>query len=275
MSISVIILTFNSEAVLRATAESALQVSDDVHIVDSYSEDGTREIAQELGLSLVQHEFVHYGAQRNWAMDTLPLRYDWLLHLDADERLSAELIAELNRLKAAFPEGINGYYLPRLTVFMGQELRRGGLYPTWHMRLFRKGFGRCENRLYDQHYSVQGAAKKLRGDLIDDQKMTLAEWTARHNRWSDSEVAEICGSETEGRINPDITGGPIEQKRALRAGYYHAPLFLRAFLLFLYRYILRFGFLEGRVGLIYFFLQTFWYRFLIDAKLYERQRSAE
>ena len=275
MSISVVILTYNSEAVLRATVESARRVSDDIHVVDSYSEDSTPELAKELAkefdLHFLQHEFIHYGAQRNWAMEHLPLKHSWELHLDADERLSEELIQEITRLKDRFPEEVVGYHIPRLTVFLGKELRRGGLYPIWHMRLFRRGRGRCENRLYDQHYYVDGTTRKLSGHLIDDQKMSVAEWIARHNRWSDAEVDELLGSETEGRVVADISGNPVEQKRALRSWYYKAPLFLRAFLFFVYRYVFRLGFLDGTVGLIYCFLQSFWYRFLIDTKLYERK----
>lgn len=271
MSISVIILTYNSEAVLRATVESAKRVSSDIYVVDSYSNDSTPELAAELKVHFVQHEFVHYGAQRNWAMENLPLTHKWQLHLDADERLSDQLIDELTRLKDSFPEEINGYHIPRLTVFMGKPLRRGGLYPIWHMRLFRAGKGRCEDRRYDQHFVVKGQTRKLQGHLIDDQKMSIAEWTARHNRWSDAEVDELLETETNGRITPDLSGDPVEKKRALRSWYNKGPLFLRALLFFLYRYVFRLGFLDGKVGLIYCFLQSFWYRFLIDAKIYERK----
>ena len=271
MSISVIILSFNSEKVLRKTIQSAKSVSDDIHVVDSYSEDKTLEIAHELGAKVVQHEFVDYGKQRNWAISELQTKYDWHLHLDADEHLSEQLSREINNLKQSFPENINGYMIPRLTVFLGKELRHGGLYPIWHLRLFRKAEGRCESRRYDQHFYVNGKTEKLNAPLIDDQQMSIAEWTSSHNRWSDAEVEEILSNSSNGGIEPKLSGSPIEQKRALRGWYYKAPLFLRAFLLFLYRYIIRLGFLDGKEGLIYLFLQSFWYRFIIDAKVYERK----
>jgi len=271
MALSVVILSFNSQDTLGATLASAARVSDDIHVVDSFSTDGTLDIVRAQGARLVQHPFEHYGAQRNWAIDHLPLAHDWELHLDADERLSDGLVAEIGRLSAAFPAEIDGYYLPRLVHFLGGPIRHGGMYPIWHMRLFKRGHGRCEDRRYDQHFYVDGPAGRLPYPMIDDVRMSLGEWTIRHNRWAEAEAEELrLGTAGPGVIVPKLTGGtPVQQKRALRARYNSAPRFLRAFLLFFYRYVLRLGFLDGRAGLIFFVLQTFWFRFLIDAKLYE------
>ncbi|HEY2891872.1 MAG TPA: glycosyltransferase family 2 protein, partial [Dongiaceae bacterium] len=156
MSLSVIILTFNAEATLDATLASAAQVSDDIHVVDSGSSDGTLAIAEKRGAQIVSHPFEDYGRQRNWAIDNLPLKYEWQLHLDADERLSPELSARLNALRGAFPADVDGYFLPRLLHFMGRPIRHGAMYPIWHLRLFRRGKGRCEDRRYDQHFQVDG-----------------------------------------------------------------------------------------------------------------------
>ncbi len=271
MTLSVVILTFNAEATLGATLASASLVSDDIHVVDSGSTDSTLAIAGEHGAKIVHHPFEDYGRQRNWAIDNLPLKYDWQLHLDADERLSGELSARINALRGAFPAAIDGYYLPRLVHFMGQPIRHGAMYPIWHLRLFRRGKGRCEDRRYDQHFKVDGRSDRIDAPMIDDIRMSLAEWTARHNRWSDAEVGEILNPSAEGVIAGRLGGNPVEQKRALRGGYNQAPLFLRAFGLFFYRYVLRLGFLDGRPGLVFFVLQTFWFRFLIDAKIYEQR----
>jgi glycosyltransferase involved in cell wall biosynthesis len=269
MSLSVIILTFNAEATLDATLASAAQVSDDIHVVDSGSSDGTLAIAQARGAHIVSHPFEDYGRQRNWAIDNLPLKYDWQLHLDADERLSPELSARINALRGAFPADVDGYFLPRLLHFMGRPIRHGAMYPIWHLRLFRRGKGRCEDRRYDQHFKVEGPTSRIDAPMIDDVRMSLSEWTTRHNRWSDAEVNEILNPSGSGVIAGKLGGNPIEQKRALRGGYNSAPLFVRAFALFFYRYVLRLGFLDGMPGLIFFVLQTFWFRFLIDAKVYE------
>lgn len=273
MGISVVILTFNSERTIGLTLKSALRVSDDVHVVDSFSTDETLEIVGSENVNLVQHAFENYGAQRNWAISGLPLKHSWQLHLDADERLSDELVQELNSMKDAFPPGIDGYFIPRLVYFMGRCIRHGGMYPIWHMRLFRSGKGRCEDRLYDQHFFVNGNTAKLNFPMIDDMRMSLSEWVTRHNRWADAEVLELGNSESSGRIQADLAGNPVQQKRYLRGIYDRAPMFLRAFMLFIYRYFIRAGFLDGKEGLIFFVLQAFWFRFLVDAKLYEKRRQ--
>jgi glycosyltransferase involved in cell wall biosynthesis len=273
MSISVVVLTFNAEASLAATLDSAAQVSDDIHVVDSGSTDGTLKLAAARGAKIVHHAFEDYGRQRNWAIDNLPLKHAWQLHLDADERLTPELAARINALKAGFPADVDGYFIPRLVQFMGRAIRHGGMYPIWHMRLFRSGKGRCEDRRYDQHFRLDGRSERIAAPMIDDIRMSLSEWTLRHNRWSDAEVGEMLAPGGEGVIAGRIAGSPIERKRALRGGYNRAPLFLRAFGLFFYRYVLRLGFLDGREGLIFFVLQTFWFRFLVDAKIYERSKK--
>lgn len=271
MSISVIILTFNSDETIAATLQSAYRVSDDIHVVDSFSTDNTLEIARRYGANIVQHGFENYGAQRNWAIDNLTIKYDWELHLDADERLSDGLVEELNRLKSSFPDNVFGYYIPRLVYFMGRPIRHGGMFPIWHMRLFRHGFGRCESRQYDQHFYVNGLTSRLSQPMIDDHRMSLSEWVARHNRWADAEVDELLNPGTTEVITGNLSGTPVEKKRALRGFYNRLPLFFRSFTLFLYRYVFRLGFLDGREGLIFFVLQTFWFRFLVDAKLFEKR----
>jgi glycosyltransferase involved in cell wall biosynthesis len=272
LPISVVILTFNSADTIGATVASARALSDDVHVVDSGSTDATLDIVRAAGASVASHPFESYGAQRNWAIATLALRHPWQLHLDADERVTPELAAELRALFAGDgpPAAIAGYYVPRLVHFHGQPIRHGGMWPIHHMRLFRSGRGRCEDRKYDQHFYVDGATGTLRAPMIDDIRLSLGEWTARHNRWADAEVDEILAPSGSGVIQPG-SGDPVAEKRALRSRYNRAPLFWRALGLFLYRYVLRLGFLDGRWGLVFFVLQTFWFRFLVDAKLHERR----
>ena len=278
MTLSVVILSRDSEATIGATLASAARVSDDIHVVDSGSGDTTLAIVKSAGAQLYHHEFQHYGKQRNFAIETLPMRHPWELHLDADERLSDPLVAAILKLKeSGFAGPAVGYFIPRLTMFLGRPIRHGGMYPIWHMRLFKRGHGRCEDRRYDQHFYVDGPTGRLPYPMIDDVRMKLSEWTARHNRWADAEAEELsAGNAGIGVIVPKLTGGtPVQRKRALRAGYNGAPRFLRAFLLFFYRYVLRLGFLDGKPGLIFFVLQTFWFRFLVDAKLYERENRKQ
>jgi glycosyltransferase involved in cell wall biosynthesis len=270
---SVIILSFNSADSLPATLSSLLGLSDDVYVVDSGSTDNTVALAQATGATVLHHPFENYGAQRNWAIANLPVKHGWQLHLDADERLTPELVREI----AALPEEpeVAGYYLPRFLSFMGRILRHGGMSPTWHMRLFRSGTGRCEAREYDQHFLCDGPSAQLRSSMIDDIRMPLTEWTARHNRWADAEVRELLRGETANRIAGKMSGNAVEKKRFLRDIYNGAPYFTRAVGLFIYRYFLRLGFLDGMEGLIFYVLQTFWFRFLVDAKLYEARRKPQ
>jgi glycosyltransferase involved in cell wall biosynthesis len=272
MKPSVIILAFNSVDTIEATLMQAREVSDDLHVVDSFSTDDTVALCRQHGAQVVQHAFDSYGAQRNWAIDNLAPRYGWQLHLDADERLTPELIASLRSL----PENPadSGFLIARLVQFLGRTMRHGGMSPTWHLRLFRNGAGRCEERKYDQHfYLSHGSTGELHGYMIDEIRMPLGEWTARHNRWADAEVVEQTAAAGAVRIQPRLLGTAVERKRYLRGLYNGAPLFVRPYALFFYRYVLRLGFLDGREGLIFWTLQTFWFRFLIDAKLFEYRKS--
>jgi glycosyltransferase involved in cell wall biosynthesis len=270
---TVILLSFNSEDTLGATLSSAKRVSDEIFVVDSLSTDGTAELARSFGATVVEHVFEHYGAQRNWAIDNLPITKPWQLHLDADEFMDDQLVAAILALPDE-PEHA-GYFLPRYLCFLGRILCHGGMSPTWHLRLFRTGVGRCEDRKYDQHYLLtNGTSGQLQGVMIDNIRMPLTEWIARHNRWADGEVAELSSQESSGRLKPGARGNPAERKRYLRQKYDRMPLFVRPFALFVYRYFFRLGFLDGTEGLIFWVLQTFWFRFLVDAKIWEKRHAA-
>ena len=270
---AVIVLAFNSVETLGATLGRAKMVSDEIFVVDSGSMDGTLEIARQAGATVVEHAFENYGAQRNWAIDNLTVTRPWQLHLDADEVMDEEMVEAIRSLPDDPPH--TGYFLPRYVRFLGRVLRHGGMNPTWHLRLFRSGVGRCEDRKYDQHFLLlSGTSGKLSGAMIDDNRMPLSEWTARHNRWADNEVAELASDETAGRIQPDARGNPAQKKRYLREKYNRMPLFVRPFGLFFYRYFVRLGFLDGKEGFIFWVLQTFWFRFLVDAKIWEKRHAS-
>lgn len=253
----------------------ASRLSDDIHAVDSFSTDSTLDVLREFGVKVTQAPFENYGRQRNDAIGSIKCRYVWQLHLDADEVLSVELVDEILGLREDSRD--DAFLIPRYLRFLGRDLKGGGMSPTWHMRLFREGSARCEERLYDQHFYLvnSGPVGSLRGAMVDCIEMNLSEWTARHNRWSDAEVAEVFvrrEGELKGRIEGRLAGNKIERKRFARGFYDRAPLFLRALGLFFYRYVLRLGFLDGREGFVFWFLQTLWFRFLIDAKVFERAK---
>jgi len=274
--VSVIVLAYNEEANLPDCLGSLKHLDCEVLVVDSGSTDGTREIARQAGAAVFEHPFETYGAQRNWAQTHLPLACDWVMHLDSDERLIPELVAEINGILRNPPADVDGFLFRKRTLFMGRWIRHGGHYPSYHLRLFRRERGACEERLYDQHYVVRGQVQKLANDYLDVLTSDLSVWSTRHVRWAELEACEIVeGFDPEGRVRASPFGDPIARRRWLREGlYWKLPLFLRAFLYWFYRYFLRLGFLDGKEGLIFHFLQGFWFRFLIDAKLFEAKKRA-
>jgi glycosyltransferase involved in cell wall biosynthesis len=269
--LSVIVLTHNEEINLPACLDSLKDLSCKVFVVDSGSTDRTLEIAAARGVAVYQHPFENYASQRNWAQQNLPLSGMWVLHLDSDERLTTELVGEINQVTAQPPRDIAGFMLRKRTIFMGRWIRHGGHYPSYHLRLFKSSRGRCEDRLYDQHFIVEGRVDRLKHDYLDVVATSLSSWTVRHVRWAGLEASEILAQGQGGRqVVPAAFGNPIQRRRWWRNAYARGPLFFRGFLYWVYRYFFRLGFLDGIPGLIFHFLQGFWFRFLIDATIYER-----
>jgi glycosyltransferase involved in cell wall biosynthesis len=270
--ISVIILTYNEEINLPDCLLSLHGLNANIFIVDSGSTDNTLNIAKQNHCHVTYHPFLNYAAQRNWAFDHLCIQTKWTLCLDADERLTEELVNEINSIIYKNDNEINGYLLCKRTVFMKKWIKYGGQYPSYHLRLFRTGKGRCESREYDQHFVVKGKIGRLKNDYMDVIGTDLSTWTLRHVRWADMEIKEVFQKNMENQIKPFIFGNPIERKRFFRTYLYEkTPLFLRAFLFWFYVYFIRFGFLDGRSGLIFHTLRCFWFRFLVDAKFYEKK----
>ncbi len=266
LPLSVIILTFNEEIHIERLLKNIADWADEIFIVDSFSTDKTLEIAKKYGAKIVQHKFENQAQQFNWALDNLKIRNEWILRLDADEYLTEELKEEIDviirppqDLRPCGGQGINGYYIKRRVYFMSRWIKHGVYYPTWILRLFRKGKAMSEQREMDEHIVLsEGAAGKLKNDFVDDNKKDLTWWTEKHNNYASREAAAVLAGDFG-----------INKKKF----YYKLPLFFRACFYFCYRYFLRLGFLDGKEGLIFHFLHAFWYRFLIDAKIYEKQRT--
>jgi glycosyltransferase involved in cell wall biosynthesis len=276
--ISAIVLTYNEEANIEACLQSLVDWTDELFVVDSYSSDNTTEIASDFTDKIFEHKFENYADQRNWAQNNLPILNDWIFHIDADERVSEPLKNEIRSRLQDDCSKVDGFLIPQRTYFMGRWLKHGDLYPVYHLRLFRRSAGLCERRSYDQHFVCEGVTEKLSSDLIEQNQINLTEWTARHNRWASDEVQEVLnGSYNDGdSVNESLFGTPIERRRWLKSKvFYNAPPFFRAFIYFLYRYIGQQGFRDGIEGLIYHTLQGFWFRFLVDAKLYESKKRLE
>ena len=279
--LTIIILTFDSAASLAQVIESCRNFQARILVVDSHSADETVVIAESLGCEVVRHPFENYSVQRNWAQQYADLRpNDWVLHLDSDEVLSPELAESIQAaMQNAAPE-IDGYLMRRLSYFLGKPICYGSLNPSWHLRLFRAAKGCCEDRLYDQHFIVPGATARLSGVLYDLQITTLEKWTAAHNRWSSAEAREVLTQKAayqrddSRHLRASLRGDLRMKKRWLKNNvWYRTPLLFRCFGFFFYSYFLRLGFLDGKAGLVYHVLQSFWFRFLVDAKIMEQQRE--
>ena len=274
-----VVLTFNSVESLKLVVDSCRPLAPRVVVVDSGSTDGTVELARGLGCEVLEHPFENYAKQRNWAQDAIGATEGWYLHLDADEVLTPELCGSIGAALAAPTH--NGYLMKRVPFFMGRKIRHGVIGSTFHLRLYRVGRGRVEDRLYDQHYVLDGEAGRLQGDLLDLQITTVEKWTAAHNRWSTAEAEEVWSRHMSpdaqaesGTLTASLKGDMRMRKRWLKNRvWYRMPLLLRPFLFFFYSYVLRGGFLDGKVGVAYHVLQAFWFRFLVDVKLLERREA--
>lgn len=275
LPITAIILTQDEEEHVADCIRSVADFVSDVVVVDSGSTDRTVEIAERLADRVLEHEFTSYSDQRNWAQRHAGAGNEWVFHLDAGERCSEQLQREIEELFTGGPPAHDGYIVRRRTVFMGRWIRFGGIYPSFHLRLYRRELGRCEDRAYDQHFVVDGDVEELEGDLIDRVGENVIDWSRKHLRWAQVE-ADLRERGGEGEVEPRLFGTGIERRRWLRERvFYRMPGFLRPALYFLVRYVVLLGFLDGKPGLVYHTLHGFWYHFLVDSVIAERRLEAD
>jgi len=276
--ISLIVLTYNEELNITATLESVKEWIGEIIVVDSGSTDRTVELCRRYTTKIHQHPFENQARQFNWALDHVPIAHPWVLRLDADERITLELATELQQVLPTLPDEVTGVYLKRRVYFLGRWIRHGDYYPMWFLRLFRRGAGRYEELTEEHIVLSRGTTRRLRHDFIDENHKGLSFWVDKHNQWALGEMLDVMamagqGVLPAGTVRPALFGSQERRRRWLKQRcYVRLPLFLRAFLYFLYRYVLRLGFLDGTEGLIFHFLQGCWYRFLVDAKIYEARR---
>jgi glycosyltransferase involved in cell wall biosynthesis len=272
LSLAIVILTRDEELNLPSALESLRSLGATVYVVDSGSTDATQEIARATGCVVVEHPFTVQAEQLNWALDNLGLTTDWVMRLDADERLTAELVDELLRVLPSAPPDVTGFELKRRMYFWGRWIKHGGLYPTWLFRVWRRDTARCEQRWMDEHMvSSRGRIERLAHDIIDENHKGLTFWTDKHNGYAGREVKDLLAPEGE-RRGIDVKGQAWRRRWMKQNLYARAPPFLRAGAYWFLRYFLLRGVLDGRPGLVFHFLQGFWYRFLVDAKLEEARR---
>lgn len=276
-TISVIILTYNEEQHIARCINSLKDFVDEVYIIDSFSKDNTVSIAESLGAKVFQNKWVNYATQFNWALENCNITTDWVWRIDADEYADKTLIANLSKELPSVAKEVTGIYVRRGIVFLDKLLQHGTWAPRWNLKIFRNKVGSCENRWMDEHIILQyGETIQVEGCQIDANLNNFTWWTDKHNHYATREMVDMLsikynlGSQKE--VVSNIFGTSEQRKRFMKLKYANIPLFVRPFINFVYRYIFRLGFLDGKQGFIWHVLQGFWYRFLVDAKLYELNR---
>lgn len=270
--IHAIILTLDEEQhIARCIGSLAGQVAS-VTVVDSGSKDRTVEIARSLGATVLVNRWVNYATQMNFAIDALAGRGGWLLRIDADEVFDLDSGETLTAAARAAPREVSGLLVRRRIHFMGRRIRHGAVEPSWQLRLWRNGLGRCEQRWMDEHIKVEGETARSLVVFSDINLNSLSWWTTKHNGYASREAIDVL-NRTHGLFATEATqagGGQARRRRFFKERVYGAtPAGLRALLYFLYRYVGRGGFLDGRPGWYFHLMQGLWYRTLVDAKVCE------
>jgi len=277
--ITVLLLTYNEEPNLEPCLNSLCAWTREIFVVDSGSTDHTREIATRHGATFVHHPFTTHALQWEWALENLPIQSEWILALDADQRVTPELAAEICELDPSVLSTVDGIYIKRRQVFRDKWIRYGGYYPKYLLKMFRRDRVKTDARdLVDHHFYVTGNAMKLRGDLLEVNKKEddISFWIEKHNRYATLLAQEELENTRIGRahiVKPSIVGQPNQRSLSLKQLWSRLPLFVRPFLYFVYRYFIRLGFLDGKQGAIFHFLHAFWFRLLVDIKLDELRRQ--
>ena len=279
-NISVIILTFNEEKHIARCIESLLKITNEIFIVDSLSTDQTIDIATRLGAKIYQNKWINYSIQLNWGLENCNIKTKWVMRFDSDEVLTPELCNEINE-EFQDDSDCSGYVLNRGHIFLGRKMIHGGSYPTKLLRIWKYGEGYCENKWMDEHIILkhQGKVKYLSNPFWDHNLNNIGWWTEKHNGYATREAIDQLNKKYNlfdiEKTENDTTMQSKVKKILKNKIYEKMPKSIRAFLYFNYRYIMRFGFLDGYQGLAWHFLQGFWYRFLVDTKVYEIEKISK
>src|SRR5579863_4568029 len=279
--ISVIILAYNESLHLARALKHIQGFAKQVFVIDSYSTDDTVEIARSFGAHVLQHPFQNYARQFQWALDHAPITAAWVLRLDADEIIEADLSLEIVEQLPRLPPDVTGVYLDRKTIFMNKFIRHGGRYPLKLLRIWRRGKARIEDRWMDEHmYLLEGRSVTFKGGFADHSLIDLSMFTDKHNKYASREALDVVSKQVNMELEsaPDLSAESklqqVGMKRFMKEKVYNRiPFEISVFGYFVYRYVFRLGFLDGREGLIYHLLQGFWYRFLVGAKVEELERA--
>jgi len=275
--VSVILTTRNEAANIERTLQAIAGFVDEIFVIDSESSDGTAEIARRYATDVIDLPYEHGRIIPwifQWGLDTLPIRNAWVLILEADQRPDEDLKRALHALFAQPLIEESGFYLRRKQIFRGTWIRHGGYSNKWMLKLFRKGKGVLDPKEEDTRVYVRGRTAKLGGWLVEENAKEghILFYLEKHLRYADAFARDELERRRAGikwKLEPRFFGTPDERTLWLKSVYYRTPLYLRPWFYFLYRYFLRLGFLDGKQGFIFHFLQAYWFRLVVDIRLEE------
>lgn len=274
IDLTTIILTKNEQSNIRKCINSIKGFSKRIVVVDSFSQDKTVEIAESLGVEVIQNEFINHGKQWNYAINNLNIKTQWIMRLDADEEFNEKAAEQLRKISTDNTDtNINGVVFRFKVNFMGKYLRYGGVYPIRRMSFYKNGLAEMDERnLYDHIILKEGRHIELSVDLNHNDYKDLTYWVDKHNWYASGAAKDYLENH---KVKEDYS----KQNFHLRLNrfmkykiYYRLPRIIRAKFNFIYRYYIRLGFLDGMEGYYYAFLQAYWYRVLVDAKITEQKK---
>ena len=278
--LTVVILTYNEARHIGRAIASVRGIARAVVVIDSFSTDDTVAIAEQAGAVVLAHPFVNQAKQFHWGLDNARIDTAWIMRLDADEIVEPDLVAEIAAKLPQLPADVAGVNLHRKHIFMDRWIRHGGRYPLTMLRLWRRGQGRIEDRWMDEHMIVRGGRTvAFGGGFADHSLHDLTFFTDKHNRYATREAIDRLNGRyglfaQDAGLSAESASANVGVKRWIKTRLYNRmPMWLGPLGYFLYRYVLQRGFLDGTPGLIYHFLQGYWYRFLVAAKIVEFERA--
>jgi glycosyltransferase involved in cell wall biosynthesis len=247
--VDVMIPTLNESAHIARCVTNARSLGN-VIVLDSLSTDGTQQLARDAGATVVEHKFVSYSAQKNWGLDNLPFGGEWIFILDADERLTPRLRREIKQVIDDPRRAANGYYINRALVFMGKSVRHGGLYPSWNLRLFRRGKARYEQRSVHEHMICEPPTDYMRGEMVHIRTESVHQYLAKHIRYADLESNEWVNlklGRSKTARSHQLFKDVLRYRSWLRRELW-PRMPLRPLWRFLHMYVVRLGILDGIQG---------------------------
>ena len=273
---SFIILTYNEEVHLPRLLQLISELNAPIFVLDSGSTDRTVEIGESFGAQFLQNTFINHPKQWDHALKNFPIQTPWVIGLDADQIVTVELKNKLLAFNDEDHKNINGIYFNRKNFFKGRWIKYGGYYPIYMLKMFRSGIGYSDlNENMDHRFIVPGETRVWEDGIILEENLkenNITFWIEKHNRYSDlvaMEEVERMQQMRSQSVQPHFWGSPNERKAWFKRLWYKLPRYTRPGLYFTYRMIFKLGILDGRTGVIFHFLQGFWFRLIVDIKIDE------